>query len=85
MGESGREELDGGEDADDTESLTSGVLAELQKPTPGPRRRSNNAAEDCTFRSSSRNVCGTSHEKIYMLTNNRTLPCYVSSLGVLCL
>ena len=29
MGESGREELDGGEDADE-ESLASGVLAELQ-------------------------------------------------------
>jgi hypothetical protein len=30
MGESGREELDGREDADDKESLASGVLAELQ-------------------------------------------------------
>jgi hypothetical protein len=30
MGDSGREELDGREGADDKESLTSGVIAELQ-------------------------------------------------------
>jgi hypothetical protein len=47
------------EDNDDIEVRASdGVLSarEVQYPTPGFRCRSSKAADDCTFRNSSRNV-----------------------------